>query len=208
MTHSTGLGAGTVSMVPDRDSYRLLTSVVVPRPIAWVSSVGADGSSNLAPFSFFNGVSGSPPTVMFSVGQRRGSPKDTLRNVQETGEFVVNFVDETLAEAMNLTAGEWPYETDEFELAGLETVAAVDVRPPRVAAALAAMEARVTQIVPVEGTPSTMVVGRVVRFHLREGLLRPNGQADAALLRPLARLGGTEYATLGRIFSMERPVAR
>jgi len=199
----------TLSIVPDelpaRDAYRLLISVVVPRPIAWVSTIGADGTPNLAPFSFFNGVGGVPPIVMFSVGQRRGAPKDTLRNVHETGEFVINLVSQELAEPMNQTAGEWPYEVNEFDLTGIETVASVDVRPPRVAAAPVAMEGRVTQLVPVEGTHSTMVLGRVLRYHLREGLLRPDGLVDATLLRPVARLGGDEYATLGDVFSMTRP---
>ena len=188
-----------------REAYRLMISIIVPRPIAWVSTVGADGALNLAPFSFFNGVANNPLTIMVSVGQRGGHPKDTLRNAQETGEFVVNIVDEALAEAMNTTSGEWPYDADEFELAGLATAPSVDVRPPRVAAAPAAMEAKVSQIIPVEGATYTLILGHVVRFHLREGLLRPNGMLDAARLRPLARLGGDEYATLDRVFSMARP---
>jgi flavin reductase (DIM6/NTAB) family NADH-FMN oxidoreductase RutF len=184
-----------------------MISVIVPRPIAWVSTVGANGTPNLAPYSFFNGVGGTPPVVMFSVGQRAGQPKDTLRNVQETGEFVINIVDEALSEAMNLTSGEWPYEVDEFALAGLEVAPSVDVRPPRVAAAPVAMEARLVQTVPVEDTRYTMVLGRIVRYHIQAGLLRENGLVDAALMRPLVRLGGDEYATLGRVFTMIRPKA-
>ncbi len=188
-----------------RDAYRLMISVVVPRPIAWVSTVGADGKLNLAPYSFFNSVANAPPTIMISVNQRHGHPKDTLRNAQETGEFVVNIVDESLAEVMNITSGEWPYDTDEFELAGLETTPSCDVRPPRVAAAPVALEAKVSQIIPVADTTSTLILGRVVRFHIRDGLLRPNGLVDAARLRPLARLGGDEYAALKGVFSMARP---
>jgi len=188
-----------------RDAYRLMISMVVPRPIAWVSTIGADGSLNLAPFSFFNSVAGTPPTIMFSIGQRRGQLKDTLRNVQETGEFVVHMADEALAEAMVQTSGEWPYDVDEFEMANLETAPSIVVKPPRIAGAPIAMEAIVIQIVPVEGTESTMVLGRVVYYHLREGLLRPEGLVDAALLRPVARLGGIEYATLGEVFSIARP---
>jgi flavin reductase (DIM6/NTAB) family NADH-FMN oxidoreductase RutF len=199
----------TVCINPDdlaaHEAYRLLISVVVPRPIAWVSTIGTDGVLNLAPFSFFNAVGGTPPTVMFSVGQRAGGAKDTLRNVQETGEFVVNIVDHALAEVMVQSSGEWAYEVDEFEVTGLETAPSVAVKAPRVARAPVAMEARVTQIVPVEGTDSTMVLGRVLCFHLREGLLRPNGLVDATLLQPLARLGGNEYATLDQVFSMLRP---
>jgi flavin reductase (DIM6/NTAB) family NADH-FMN oxidoreductase RutF len=201
-----------VSIVPDdlqqADAYRLMISVIVPRPIACVSTVSADGTPNLAPYSFFTGAGGTPPTVLFSVGPSRresGPLKDTLRNAQETGEFVVNLVDEPLAEVMNLTSGDWPPGTDEFELAGLETVPSVDVKPLRVASAPIALEARVTQIVPVEDTGYTLVLGRVLRYHIREDLLRPNGLVDAALMRPIARLGGTEYATLGDVFSMTRP---
>lgn len=188
-----------------RDAYRLLISIVVPRPIAWVSSVGADGSLNLAPFSFFNAVAGHPPTVMFSVGQRQGVPKDTLRNVRETGEFVLNVVDEALAEKMNLTSGEYAYEVNEFERAGLTPLASTLVKPPRVAEAAVTMECRATQIVPVPDTTYTMVLGQVQVFHLRNGLLRPNGAVDATLLRPVARLSGDEYATLGAVFELKRP---
>lgn len=191
-------------MAPD-DAYRLMVSVVVPRPIAWVSTVGADGVPNLAPFSFFNGVAGPPPIVMFSTELRDGAAKDTLRNVRETGEFVLNLADEALGERMVLTSGDWPPGADEFALAGLATAPSVDVRPPRVADAPIAMEGRVTQLVPVVGTDYTMILGRLVRFHVREGLLRENGLVDATLLRPLARLGGSEYATIGRIVRMRPP---
>jgi flavin reductase (DIM6/NTAB) family NADH-FMN oxidoreductase RutF len=199
-----------VTIVPrdlaPRAAYNLMLSVIIPRPIGWISTVGADGTPNLAPFSFFNGVNGSPPIVMFSAARRRsGEIKDTLRNVQETGEFVVNIVDEALAEAMNLTSGEWAYEVNELELARLETAPSLEVRPPRVAAAPVAMEARVRQIVPVEGTRSTMVLGEVLRYHLRAGLLRESGLVDGTRLRPVARLGGDEYGTLGRVFALKRP---
>lgn len=199
----------TLSLVPDemdrRKAHRLMLSVVAPRPIAWVSTIGPDGTPNLAPFSFFNGVSGNPPTVMFSVGRRQGEPKDTLRNVQETPEFVVNMVSEALAEAMNETAGAWTYGVSEFDVAGLEAAPSVDVKPPRVADTPVALEARVTQIVPVEGSTSTMVLGRIIRYHVREDLLRPNGQVDMKRLLPITRLGGNEYATIGDVFEMFRP---
>lgn len=187
-----------------RDAYNLLLSVVVPRPIAWVSTLGADGTQNLAPFSFFNG--GVPPVIMISIARARGGGrKDTLRNLEETGELVVNLVDEAHAEAMNLTSGEYPYEVDERALAGLAAAPSLEVRPPRLADAPVAMEARLLQLVPVADTPSTLVLARVLRFHLRAELLRENGLVDAAALHPLARLGGDEYATLGRVFAMPRP---
>ncbi len=200
-----------ISLTPEslgpRDAYRLFTSVLAPRPIAWVSSQGADGVPNLAPFSFFGGVGNYPPTLMIAVGRRQGRPKDTLRNVQETGEFVVHVVDEALAAAMNLTSGEYAYDVNEFELAHLETAPSLVVRPPRLTAAPVALECCLTQLVPVAETTYTMILGRVLYFHLRSGLLRPNGLVDASLLRPLARLGGDEYAALGAVFEMPRPPA-
>lgn len=191
--------------LPPRDAYRLMISILVPRPIAWVSSQGKDGAANLAPYSFFNGVGGTPPTIMVAIGQRRGQTKDTLRNIQETGEFVVNIVGAELAKQMNLSSGEYPYGVDEFALAGLATAPSIDVRPPRVAQAPAAMEVKASQFVPVEGTGYTLVIGRILRYHLREGLLRPDGLVDARLLNPLARLGGDEYALLGDILAIPRP---
>lgn len=193
--------------LPPRDAYRLMISLIVPRPIAWVSTQGLDGTLNLAPYSFFNGVAGNPPTVMVAFGQRRGTPKDSLRNIQETGEFVVNIVGAELAEAMNRTSGDYAYGIDEFDLAGVETAPSIDVRPPRVALAPAALEVRATQFIPVEETSYTVVFGRVLRYHLREGLLRPNGLADPRLLNPVARLGGDEYALLGELFELRRPIA-
>lgn len=198
-----------LSINPDdlapRDAYRLMISSVVPRPIGWASTVSPDGAPNLAPYSFFNGVAGPPPVVMISVGRRAGQPKDTLRNVEQTGEFVINVVDETLAEQMNHTSGDWAYGESEFDLAGLAMTPSVAVAPPRVAAAAVALEAKVQQLVPVDGTSYTMVLGRVVRFHIRADLLRANGLVDAMLLRPVARLGGDEYATVGRVFELSRP---
>ncbi|MCB0167773.1 MAG: flavin reductase family protein [Anaerolineae bacterium] len=188
-----------------RDAYRLLISVVVPRPIAWVSSIGHDDSYNLAPFSFFNAVSGNPPTVMFSIGQRAGQPKDTLRNIQETGEFVVNMTDRALADKMVKTAGEWEYEVDEFSVADLETTPSLKVKPPRVALAPIAMEAKATQIIPVEGSSNTMVLGQVVYFHIQTELLLPKGTVDPKLFNPVARLGSADYATLGEILTILRP---
>lgn len=188
-----------------RDAYRLLISAVIPRPIAWVSSMGSDGSTNLAPFSFFNAVGNSPPTVMISISQRKGKDKDTLRNIKERREFVVHIADEELSEKMVRTSGDWTYGTNEFEQAELEAIPSNHVKPPRLKGAAVSMEVKATQIVPVEGTTSTMVLGHVVCFHIREDLLRENGSVNPNLLRPVARLGGMEYSTLGKIFPMARP---
>lgn len=197
--------------MPERAPYHLLTSIAAPRPIAWVSTVNTQGTPNLAPFSFYNAVAGFPPTIMFSVSYRvRKQPreKDTLRNVQETGEFVSHVVDEQMAEAMILTAADFPPGLDEFELAELQTVPSIDVKPPRIALAPVAMECRVTQIVPVEGATNVMVLGRVLRFHVREDLLRPNGLVDTMKMKPITRLGGPlEYARIGDLFHLEIPDA-
>lgn len=198
-----------LSLVPadlsPRDVYRLLISSVVPRPIGWVSTIGLDGTLNLAPFSFFNAVGGNPPTVVISVSQRKGDPKDTFRNIRDTGEFVVNIVTEELATAMNESSGEWVYHVDEFERAQVTPTLSIDVKPPRVAESPISLEVKMTQIIPVDDTHYTLILGRVVRFHIREELLRPNGLIDADKLRPLARLGGDEYATIHQVFEMKRP---
>ncbi len=191
--------------MPDPAPYHLLTSIVAPRPIAWVSTISAAGVPNLAPYSFYNAVAGFPPTIMFSVSYRRREPKekDTLRNIKETGEFVSNVVDEAMADAMLQTAVEFSYGISEFEMAGLKSVASVDVRPPRIADAPVAMECQVTQIVPVEGATNVMVLGRVLRFHVREDLYRPElGLVNTVAMKPITRLGGsTEYTKIGELFS-------
>jgi flavin reductase (DIM6/NTAB) family NADH-FMN oxidoreductase RutF len=188
-----------------RDVARLLISAVVPRPIGWASTVDAAGKRNLAPFSFFNAVGSNPPLVMLSIGSRAGQPKDTLRNAQETGELVIHIADEALAEALVLTSGEYDASVDEIALAELEVLPAMRVRPPRIAQAPIALEVAVTQVVPLSLTNYTLIIGQVLYFHIREGLLRPNGLVDAQLLRPITRLGGDEFATLGEVFELARP---
>lgn len=202
-----------LSLVPEmmeaRAPYHLLTSIAAPRPIAWISTVSIDGVPNLAPFSFYNAVAGFPPTIMFSVSYRvRREPrvKDTLRNCQDVGEFVSHVVDEDLAEAMIVTAADWPYGENEFEIAALEYVPSINVKPFRLVAAPVAMECRVTQIVPVEGSTNVMVLGRVLRFHIREDLYRANGLVDTMRMKPITRLGGSvEYAKIGELFYLEIP---
>jgi flavin reductase (DIM6/NTAB) family NADH-FMN oxidoreductase RutF len=188
--------------------YKLLIGCVVPRPIAWVSSVDADGVKNLAPFSFFMGVSDDPPTLAFSSGPRGAAreKKDTLRNIEASGEFVVNVVDDALAEAMNLTSGEYPPEVDEFALAGLAAAPGVKVKAPRVAEAPISMECRLARIIPVGRGPHALVLGEIVQFHVRDGLYDPaTGRIDVRRLRPVGRLAGNLYARVHDIFEMKRP---
>jgi flavin reductase (DIM6/NTAB) family NADH-FMN oxidoreductase RutF len=197
------------SEMSDPAPYRLLTSIVAPRPIAWVSTVNPQGVPNLAPFSFYNAVAGFPPTIMFSVSFRRAEPREkhTLRNARATGEFVCHVVDEDSAGAMIQTAADWPDEYNEIALADLPAVPCVDVRPPRIASAPVAMECRVTQIIPVEGATNVMVLGRVLRFHIREALYRPEmGLVDTILMKPITRLGGSvEYTRIGELIHLPVP---
>ena len=192
-----------------REPYHLLTSIAAPRPIAWVSTISVEGIPNIAPFSFYNAVAGFPPTVMFSVSYRiRTKPKekDTLRNAKEVGEFVSHVVDEVMADAMIKTAADYPFGVDEFEIADLETIPSMTVKPPRVANAPVAMECRATQIIPVEGATNVMVLGKVSCFHIREDLFRSNGLVDTVRMKPITRLGGSvEYARIGELFHLEIP---
>jgi flavin reductase (DIM6/NTAB) family NADH-FMN oxidoreductase RutF len=141
-------------------TYKLLIGCVVPRPIAWVSTVGPDGVNNLAPFSFFMGVCQEPPTIAFSSGPRAKNRKDTVRNAEHTGDFVVNVVDDDLAEQMNLSSGDYPPELDEFALTGLTAAPGVRVRAPRVAQAPISLECRVAQIIPWAAAPTAWAWAR------------------------------------------------
>lgn len=187
-------------------AYSLLTSLIIPRPIAWVSTVSPEGVPNLAPYSFFNLAAGAPPTVMISIGNRRtGEPKDTLKNATATGEFVVNLATESLAGALNDTSLDWQHGISEFKKAGTAMATSDLVRPPRVANAPVALECHLTQVVPVEGAPSTLMLGRVERVHVWQDLLAEDGLADAERFAPIARLGRNEYAALGTLFRLDRP---
>ena len=186
--------------------YKLLIGCVVPRPIAWVSTVGPDGVNNLAPFSFFMGVCSEPPTIAFSSGPRAKNRKDTVRNAEHTGDFVVNVVDDDLAEQMNLSSGEYPPEVDEFALTGLTAAPGTRVRAPRVTQAPISLECRVARIIPVGRGPHSLVLGEIVYFHVRDDLYETaTGRIDVARLRPVGRLAGNSYAHVHDIFQMKRP---
>ncbi len=193
------------STLGPRERYRLLISTVAPRPVAWVSTRGADGSLHLAPFSFFRAVSGTLPLVVISVGQRAGASKDTLRNIEETGEFAINLVTEELAERMNLTSGDWPPTTSEFALTGLTPASCEVVAAPRVAESPVSLEAELAQLVPLPDSTYTLVIGQIVRWHVAEGYLAPDGLVDIARVRPIARLARDEYVKFGEVFEMKRP---
>lgn len=182
----------------DRTSfYRLLTATVVPRPIAWVSTSSADGTDNLAPHSFFTIASVTPPVVQFtSVGR-----KDSLRNVEETGQFVVNLAPEGLFEQINATATDFPHGVSEFDACGVEREPSLRVKPPRVAGSPVALECELHSTVRIGD--STVVFGRVVHAAVDESVMA-DGHPEMALMRPLTRLGKNEWGTLGGIKEIAR----
>lgn len=185
-----------------------MTRLILPRPIAWVSTIAADGRTNLAPFSFFQGVTANPPTLMFvPVNDRAGAKKDTLRNIESVPEFVVNLVTRSQAEAMNQTAAALPHGESEFEVFGIAAAASTRVRPPRVAAAPAAFECALHQIVPIGEGPlaANVVFGRILTVHVSETVLGADGRPDAAKLDLVGRMGGADYTTTRDVFSLERP---
>src|ERR671925_1272215 len=187
--------------------YKLLIGCVVPRPIAWVSSISEDTIANIAPFSFFMAVCNDPPTLAFSSGRREDKKKDTVRNIEYTQDFVVNMVDDALAEQMNLTSGEYSPEVDEFALTGLTAAPSLRVKAPRVAEAPINLECRVVQILPVGHGPHTLVLGEIIQFHIRDDLYNPNtGRIDMYNLHPVGRLAGELYTHVNDIFEMKRPV--
>ncbi|HWQ52883.1 MAG TPA: flavin reductase family protein [Bryobacteraceae bacterium] len=192
-----------------RNIYKLMVGAIVPRPIAFVSTVSPAGVLNLAPFSFFTGISANPPVICFSP-MVRGSDacrKDTLANVEATGEFVVNVVSEDFAPAMNACSAEFPPEVDEFEVSGLTPLASDLIRPPRVAESRINMECRLLQVVHVSPKPlgGSLVIGEVLRFHVADELFH-NFRIDPDKLRPIGRMGGPLYTRTTDRFEMERPV--
>jgi flavin reductase (DIM6/NTAB) family NADH-FMN oxidoreductase RutF len=193
---------------PWRSLYKIMIGSIVPRPIGWVSTVDENGESNLAPFSFFNAVCANPPTVLFCPGIRSTdqNPKDTLNNIRNTGEFVLNIVTETLGEAMNLTATELPSSVDEFEYAGLTSAPSVAVKPLRVAESPIHYECKLTQIVDIsdEIGGASIVIGRIVHFHVDDRVLIDGDKINLEELKPIGRLAGPSYSRVNDIFDMVR----
>jgi flavin reductase (DIM6/NTAB) family NADH-FMN oxidoreductase RutF len=195
-----------------RQVYKLMTGIIVPRPIALVSTMDRAGIANLAPFSFFNGVGSVPPSILFCptvrapVGLAQEIRKDTLRNVEETGEFVVNVVNDALAAQANATSAEVPPEVDEFELSGLTPIASEAVRPPRVAESPAQMECKLLQVVYTSRKPGggVVVLGEVVRFHIREDLFE-DFRVDPAGLDAVGRMAGNTWVRTRDRIELIRP---
>jgi flavin reductase (DIM6/NTAB) family NADH-FMN oxidoreductase RutF len=195
--------------LPHRELYRILIGTVVPRPIAWVSTL-SDRRLNLAPFSFFNVVSAQPPLLGFSPSLRqvdgRPAPKDTLRNVRETGEFVVNVVPFAMAEAMNLTSGDYESSINEFQLAKVATRPSQVVRPPQVEKSPVSFECKLERIIDFGSEPpsGSLVIGEIVCVHLEDEVLK-EGRLDPESLDLIGRMGGMQYARITQRFEMKRP---
>lgn len=191
------------------DTYKLMTGSIVPRPIAWVSTVDAEGNPNLAPYSFFTGACSKPPTVLFCSGYRYSDDgqKDTYHNVKATGEFVVNFVNEDTAEAMNITAVEAPAEVNEFERANLTRVASKIVSVPRVQESPISFECKLNQIVTISDQPGGghIVIGEVVYMHFADGIYQEGHYVNIEAYQPIGRMMGGGYAHLNDFFNMQRP---
>lgn len=192
--------------------YKLMSGLIVPRPIALVSTVDRRGVANVAPFSFFCGVGSVPPTLLFCPALRADASadparrKDTLRNVEETGEFAVNVVNEAIAAAANATAAEVAPDVDEFQLAGLTAVDSLVIRPPRVAESPAQMECKLLQVIYTSHKPGggVIVLGEIVRFHVREDLVE-NFRIDPAGLDAVGRMAGSTWVRTRDRLELIRP---
>ncbi|MGB2438064.1 MAG: flavin reductase family protein [Candidatus Puniceispirillaceae bacterium] len=198
-------------------SFSPIKAIVSPRPIGWISSFGKDGSINLAPYSYFNAISELPPMVMFSSAPSGNAQhKDSLRNVIETEEFVVNVVSAALGDAMNITSADLAYGQNEFAAAGLEMADCNTVKAPRVAAAPAALECKLWKVIelpkPETGGASTdgagvMVIGTITGIHIANETVK-DGKIDVTSYQPLARLGYMDYTRISEVFAMTRPAVK
>lgn len=199
----------TPSSLPWQSIYKILVGSVVPRPIGWISTLSASGQRNLAPYSFFNVAGANPPHVLFCpmIRTKDSAEKDSLRNVRDTGEFVVNIVSGDLVEAMNLTSGEYSDDVDEFTLANLTPVPSITVKPPRVAESPIHYECKLVQIVKLGDQPGagSVVIGRVEHIHVADEYLIGGDKIDIPKLNTVGRLAGNAYSRVNDFFDLERP---
>jgi flavin reductase (DIM6/NTAB) family NADH-FMN oxidoreductase RutF len=190
--------------LPPLERYKLLIGLVIPRPIAWISSRSANGVANCAPFSFFNVFSEDPPLCVVGINPRQsdGAMKHSLKNIRRTGEFVVNLVDEATANAMHLSSAELPEDESEFEAAGLTQAAAALVQHPRIAEAAACLECRLFRLIEVSATRE-LVLGEILLVHAREGIIDPKTKRiSEQAYRPVGRLFGNRYCTTRQRFDL------
>ncbi len=188
--------------------YQQMIHCIVPRPIAWVSTVSEAGITNVAPFSYFTGVGSRPPSLLFCpANNREGQPKDTLRNIEQTGEFVVNIVSFPVAEKMNASAAELPADESEFDACGLTAVSSLKVKAPRVAESPVQFECTVLQVLNIGEGPggANIVIGKVVHLHIDDAVLGDRDLVDPNLLDAVGRMGGLTYCRTTDRFDLERP---
>lgn len=197
------------AQLSEHDNYKLLIGSIIPRPIALVTTLSADGVLNAAPFSYFNIVAANPPMVSVSVQRKQGVPKHTAANALATGSFVVHIADETYIDKLNRTAAGLPPEQSEVDFAGLTAIPSAKVSVPGLAEARIRMECTLGHALPIGGTEAApaadLLIGRVVCFHFDEALYDGNGHIDPHALQPVSRLAGAAYSRLGETFELPRP---
>lgn len=194
---------------PPLEIYKLLTNTIVPRPIAWVSTIGLDGDLNLAPYSFFNAISSKPATLMIAVARKpNGDKKDTHKNIEETKQFVVNNVSESSFDQMVSSAAIYEYGVSEFEKVGITPIPSKLVKPPRVKESLISFECSLYRIIDIDDNGevnSSIIIGKIEGIHISESVYGEDGRIDPAKLSPIGRLGGISYTTLGAVLSKKIP---
>ena len=186
--------------------YNPFKAIVAPRPIAWISTIDKEGRSNLAPYSFFNGMQDSPPIIGFGSGPSKigiDEPKDSLSNIEATGNFCVSIVSEALKNQMNISSGHFPHNENEYEIAGLTQTSGVTVSAPFVTEAPVSLECKLHDIISLPGT-SKWVIGLVTAVHIKDEFII-KGKLDITKYRPIARLGYKDYATITKVYQLERP---
>jgi len=187
--------------------YKLLTGSIIPRPIGWISTIDKNGINNLAPFSYFNAVGEDPPHVMFSTVRGNNTNKDTLNNILENKQFVVNMVTENLVEQMNLTSQAVASEIDEFVLAGLTPIPSLKIKPMRVKESLITFECEMVHHYFLENHKqggACIVIGRILLMHFDDSVLLDNFKINMESYKPVARLAGSNYSKIGEVFSIKR----
>jgi flavin reductase (DIM6/NTAB) family NADH-FMN oxidoreductase RutF len=192
-----------------RQIYKLMTASIVPRPIAWVSTVDKDGNPNLAPFSYFTAASDNPPMIIFCSGIRSadGEPKDTYKNIKAMGEYVINFTNKATADAMNITATEVESDVNEFERANLSAVPSKIVNVPRVKESPISFECKLSQIVTISDKPGGghIIIGEIVYMHFDDAVYQEGDYIDIEAYQPIGRLMGNQYAHINDLFTLQRP---
>ena len=187
--------------------YKLITGSIIPRPIGWISTIDSNGINNLAPFSYFNAVGEDPPHIMFSTVRGNNTNKDTLNNILNNNQFVVNMVTEDLVEAMNTTATAFPYDVDEFEVVHITPITSSKIKPMRVKESPISFECEMVHHYFLEDHKNggaCVIIGRIVMMHFEENVLLENHKINRDHYKPVARLEGANYCKLGEVFSIKR----